>query len=334
MPLFDAFIFVDWSAAGRAHPQARSPNALWVGETSPERVEESETYHRTRQAAVNHIIDRLFHHASLEHRVLVGFDFSFGYPKGFAGALSLRQDGLPWRAIWDEISKRIHDSDQNHNNRFSAAAELNRIVSGGGRGPFWGCPPAQVTEHLGTHSPGFPFPAANGTRLERLRACEQVLPGVQEAWGLYGVGRVGGQTLTGIPRVRRLRFETRLEAFSRVWPFETGFTSRPTPAHGPYILYAEIWPGVVEGRVRQTTLPVRDQAQVRALCQWARHLDALDEFGALFETPPGLEFDQVRVCVQAEGWILGAGHQKKPRASAGTQAAYEQADVGSKTRFS
>jgi hypothetical protein len=130
--------------------------------------------------------------------------------------------------------------------------------------------------------------------------------GVQEVWGLFGPGRVGSQALTGIPRVRSLRFHPRVQEHSRIWPFETGFTASPTPTEGPFILHAEIWPGVVEGMVEDMGLPIRDQAQVRAMCQWAKGLDERGEMGALFGMPKLLDLEQVEVCIEQEGWILGA----------------------------
>lgn len=68
---------------------------------------------------------------------------------------------------------------------------------------------------------------------------------MQEVWKLYGAGSVGSQALVGIPVVRRLRYDPRFHAFSRVWPFETGFTRQPTPDGGPSIVHAENFPGNV-----------------------------------------------------------------------------------------
>ena len=75
------------------------------------------------------------------------------------------------------------------------------------------------------------------------------LPGTQESWGLFGVGRVGSQALVGIPYVYKLRRHLEIARFNRVWPFETLFTQTLSVAEGPVILHAEIWPGVVKQRV-------------------------------------------------------------------------------------
>ena len=72
--------------------------------------------------------------------VLVGFDFPYGYPSGFAAALRLK-DTPAWLAVWREITSTVTDLDDNRNNRFAAAAGFNLRISERGY-PFWGCPPS------------------------------------------------------------------------------------------------------------------------------------------------------------------------------------------------
>ena len=38
-------------------------------------------------------------------RVLIGFDFPFGYPAGFAARLGL--SGPPWQGVWAEIARLV-----------------------------------------------------------------------------------------------------------------------------------------------------------------------------------------------------------------------------------
>jgi len=194
------------------------------------------------------------------------------------------------------------------NNRFAAAAELNSIVGGDHPGPFWGCPLGHVIENLQRCSPG--FDTTGGVRLPRLRAIETRLPKAQETWKLFGIGSVGGQALVGIPYVHMLRSHCELAGCSRVWPFETGFTQSPSPDQGPFILHAEIWPGVIAKKTQElrTTDPllIPDQAQVRAMCEWAAELDGRDELGQLLNTPNGLSQQQIQTCIEEEGWVLGA----------------------------
>jgi hypothetical protein len=187
---------------------------------------------------------------------------------------------------------------------------LNAIAGNGSHGPFWGCPVKTTFSSLQSCSPGFPFAASNGISLERLRLAEQKLRGTQETWKLYGAGSVGGQALVGIPRVYDVRHHAQLSRCSQVWPFETGFTATPAPPKGAFVLHAEIWPGVIADQTKQLLTAdsslIRDQAQVRALCQWAEALDDAGRLGRFFDHPPGLTAQQIQRCIQQEGWVLGA----------------------------
>lgn len=308
---FDSYIFVDWGAANKPYPKKETENALWLGECPPpEKPIRKETYCRTRQSAFDHVLGRLLHHTKCKRRILIGFDFPYGYPRNFGRALGFRNDHVSWRNIWTELSSRLVDHCDNANNRFSVASELNKLISDGRQGPFWGCPSGQATPHLETTGPGFPYSTPKGCILDRWRICDERLKGVQEVWGLFGAGRVGSQALTGIPRVHQLKYDPRIAGFSKVWPFETGFSATPSPDSGPFILHAEIWPGVVKDKVNEIIAEepgiVKDKAQVRAMCEWASCLDQENKLGALFDEPIGLDSSALQQCVQEEGWILGA----------------------------
>lgn len=267
----------------------------------------SERYCRTRAEAADLVEARLLAHVEAGRRVLVGFDFPYGYPAGLAAALGER--GRPWRAVWDRIGSAIEDDSTNANNRFAVARDLN-IAIGGGPGPFWGGARPEHGPAL-TRSMrnlfAYPFPYAGGD-LARLRATERAMGGVQETWKLAGVGSVGSQALVGIPRVRALRDHPRLARVSAVWPFETGFTAAPVPSEGPAVLHAEIWPGIVDAAALKAELnggeTIKDQAQVRLMCRWARDHDAAGALGGYFD-PPGLGGSARAAAVAEEGWILG-----------------------------
>ena len=168
----------------------------------------------------------------------------------------------------------------------------------------------QATDDLYPKSPGFPYKTKNGINLERLRITEIRLRQVQETWKLFGAGSVGGQTLVGIPYLHRLRRHVNFADKSAVWPFEPNFTPTPTPKTGPYVVHVEIWPGVVKNEVVSITenqkTAIRDQIQVRAMCQWAADLDQKNELGQIFDVPNGLDRGHIQTCIEHEGWILGA----------------------------
>jgi hypothetical protein len=307
--LFDAYLAVDWSARSLPSPAAPTRDALWVGEATIDAAAPglhiAASYWRTRHACIAHVRARLLAHLAAGRRVLVGFDFPYGYPAGYAAALDLPAPAPPWRRIWDALAEQIVDEATNANNRFAVAAVLNARCGPPGPGPLWGCPAAACAPSLAPTSPGYPYGIGAGYRLARLRRVEARAPGTQPAWKLLGQGSVGGQALLGIPYVRALRDDPALAPASRVWPFETGFTATPTAPPGPAIVHAEIWPGIVPGPL-DPAIPIRDEAQVRAVVAWLAARDAAGMLGALFAPPPGLAPADLAVCREEEGWLLGA----------------------------
>src|SRR5260221_12261374 len=184
-PLFDTYVIVDWSAANQPK---RGSDSIWIccrGPTGAERIENPRTRHKARLLLRDLLVDAVAHGG----RALVGLDFPFGYPAGFAKRLGL--SGLPWRAIWKEISELIDDNEENKNNRFDVASILNERISGG-RFPFWGCPAKRTyrflsPEHHRLHE-------SDGLRERRL--IDEVIVVVQPCWKLSGAGYVGGQLPT------------------------------------------------------------------------------------------------------------------------------------------
>ena len=305
--MFDVYIAVDWSARGKPSPKKPSKDSVWVGETAASSVagaEAQEAYFRTRQDGKAYLRERLLLHAYAGRRVLLGLDFAYGYPAGYAQALGLSGTDAPWRRTWDELARLIEDQD-NISNRFEVAATLNARCGENAPGPLWGCPLPQEQPSLKATSPSYPYPTGAESALPRLRTSDARQRGVQPVWKLYGNGSVGSQVLVGIPVVQSLRDDLHLASFSRAWPFETGFTSVPTPSEGPFVLHAEIWPGITTAL--DPEVAIRDQAQVRAIAALFSRLDAEGTLGELFDRPDGLTADDEAKIVGEEGWILGTG---------------------------
>jgi len=84
MPLFDRYIAVDWSAA---NTPKRGKDSIWIGELGPEGRVPSENP-PTRDAAMAAIADRLLSARRRGERIMLGFDFVFGYPRGAAAAIA------------------------------------------------------------------------------------------------------------------------------------------------------------------------------------------------------------------------------------------------------
>src|SRR5205823_2215876 len=124
-------------------------------------------------------------------RVLAGWDFPLGFPDGFSARLGVRGPLGVIRAI----AAQVHDGADNRNDRFAAAARLNRRA---GADLFWGGPPGSgVLEKR----PALALP--------EFRLCEVALRGrglrPHSPFKLYTAGSCGSQAVTGLPRLLSLR---------------------------------------------------------------------------------------------------------------------------------
>lgn len=292
MPLFDAFLMVDWSAA--ATPRL-GPDSIWIGLTrhgrSRPRLSLLENL-PTRAAATQRLGNLLSRLLRRGDRVLAGFDFPFGYPAGTAARLGL--PGLPWRNMWQLLDDGLSDMPDNRNDRYTLAASLNARM-GGEAFPFWG--------HGGqTEIPLLPRRGrrAHGAGdLAERRLCDRRLPGAQPVWKLAGIGSVGGQALTGIPRVWQLRRDPRLAMAAQIWPFETGLADDPRAQ----LILAEVYPSIV------APMPLpgrpRDAGQVAAVGRHFANLDAAGRLAPLFAADPALSRVERRAVEREEAWVLG-----------------------------
>lgn len=296
-PLFANYLIADWSAAGDPRTGADSIWICWLQVHPGGRWTFQSSNPDTRARAFHEIRKHLLGAVKESQATLAGFDFPFGYPAGFAAGLS-REAEQPWRGVWRVVAAELADFDDNTNNRFVAAARLNRRF-GAGAGPFWGRPAAQEVDGLGPRKP-----KQGGHSLAEMRVADQWQKGPQSPWKLYGIGSVGGQALTGIPRLLRLRDDPALESYTRVWPFETGlavpFGAR---ADQPRVVLAEVWPSLLRPPVRPGQ--VKDQVQVEALAQHLARLDRAGRLARLLAGPRELNKEQRDRIEREEGWILG-----------------------------
>lgn len=295
-------VIVDWSAASR--PKT-GRDSIWIcrRDGAGERLDNPPTRHAARALLAEFLAGA----SGRGERVLLGFDFPFGYPTGFAAGLALR--GPAWRAVWDEIAGLIEDSPDNANNRFAVAAELNRRISQGPF-PFWGCParaagPFLAPRHHRRHD-------TDG--LAERRLIDRHVPTTQPCWKLLGTGSVGGQALTGIPIARALRDDPRWRPRARVWPFETGLAASPDAQ----IVMAEVYPSLWRSVPRDGE--PKDAAQVRETARFLAARDHAGELSDLFAGDARLTAEERRRVETEEAWTLGvtAPHRRAASATAKT----------------
>lgn len=273
MSRFDTIVMVDWSARSAPSPAKRTKDAIFIGMSRDGR-DAPASYQRTRHAAMRLLTGLLDAERRANRRVLVGFDFPFGYPRGFAGAACGSDDPL---ALWAHLADRVTDDNRNRNNRFDVAEALNALFDA--PGPFWGCSAKRATAQMLFRKPDYaPFAFA-----ER-RKIETELPRAKTTFQLLGNGSVGSQSLVGLPHLHALR-ERYGDALA-VSPFQ----APDTP-----IVLAEIYPGLIDAAIktRLRAGDILDAAQVRLVARAFSRLDPGHLDALLREGDP------------EEGWILG-----------------------------
>lgn len=297
--LFDAYIIADWTAA---EGKKLGDQSVWIGVAK--RDVRFRLYAETHNVATRAEGEALLNSLLADHRkrgdrVLVGFDFNFGYPAGTAARLNL--DGTPWSALWKFLAANVVDKADNTNNRYQVAAKMNRLMTDEAW-PFWGAPAKQAQRWLTTTKP----PAGAGADIPEFRATEaaakkgKLQP--KSVWQMHGAGAVGGQTMTGVPVVRRL-----LEALGpsgAVWPFGTGWRALDAADVEPLsALVVEVWPSMFP--VKPEAGEFKDQAQVRAVAEALAHMDEAGDLAKAFAPPKGAAEELIARVEQEEGWILG-----------------------------
>lgn len=273
MQEFDTLIAVDWSAAS---VPVKGENSIWISRRDKDQSSALLNF-PTRFEAERYLAEQIQESQAKGTRLLMGFDFPFGYPQGFTEALGREGKDPPWRMIWRTFTALVEDDARNQNNRFAVAAALNQRM-GFAEGPFWGCPAKHEGPFLSPYRPKQHFIA------ER-RLCEVPVPKSQPGWKLAYVGSVGSQGLMGIPVLERLRQAHGVS----VWPFDS------IPAKGAVQvfteLYLSLWP------VGDFGGPCKDADQVQAMTDRWR--------GDQGQVLAWMQARYPSAVYEEEGWVLG-----------------------------
>jgi len=272
---WDSFVVVDWSGGNDTGAKPRK-DAIWAGAVLGG-VEQEPEYLRNREVAFSWLGDLIRAERALGRRVMIGFDFPFGYPMGFAETLVGSGDPL---ALWDWIAAHLVDTPEG-NNRYELAGQINAMWPG--VGPFW----FNGTKEDIAHLPRKGLERTRDHGLKDRRRVEGHAKGSFTCWQMGGAGAVGGQVMTGMAFLSKLRAAFRDEV--RVWPFET--LAKP-------VSLVEIWPSLIADDVAAAGDTIKDRAQVRLL---ARALSRLSDEDLA---------RMMRVDEPEEGWILGVGHEQ------------------------
>lgn len=345
MPLFDTYVMVDWSASSEKRPSKKpKKDAIWWavrsnedsgdvvdrlreirGTRDEEIVPSSESggqvYEETRKTAIEHIRSFLLEEAEKARRVLVGFDFAFGYPDGFAQRITGEASAISmWRWLHERMLVREPD-------RFKVAKGLNAKINRdyGEEGPFWDVgtevrskKELRALASSGGKPPHNPY--GKGLKEWPFNFCEmretdKMAVGTKPVWQLSGAGSVGSQALLGMPWVLEL-IDTLTEnsVLPRdrcvVWPFDKGFEWTPQ-GDRPQITIVEIYPSLIRDAVEKhmRDREIVDCAQVRLNALAFSLLDGNGGLESLFAGPRTLGTDlckgRMEAAMREEGWIFG-----------------------------
>src|SRR5579863_95345 len=100
---------VDWSG-GSGRRGGRS-DTIWIAH-GPQSAEAALTYSpHSRTEAIDLIHSLLCDELASRRRILLGFDFAYGYPVDFGvtlqAATGKSDQDLPWKAVWRYLSEQI-----------------------------------------------------------------------------------------------------------------------------------------------------------------------------------------------------------------------------------
>lgn len=303
--LFDAYIMVDWSAAAKP---VTGPNSVWIGVLAKDarlKFQFTAANPDTRLKAIELIEGLIAKLNRRGDRVLLGFDFSMGYPAGTAKALGLDTNSQPaWKAMQAFLASKLKDKPDNSNARFAIAAGMNYKISQGPF-PFWGAPARDQVNTLAAKKGDF----ENGA-LPEYRTAEQYMREAAKSmpksampksiWQLAYTGSVGSQSLMGLPHIHALM--QRLPDV-KLWPFETGLTPLDEEGlSGTKTVIAEIYPSNLD--VTPEKGEILDRAQVRTIAHHYCDLDKKGRLGQIFGAPDSLDRGKITQIEAEEGWIL------------------------------
>ncbi len=291
---------VDWSGADS---RTTGADSIWVAELLGDLTQIKLMNYPTRTCVRKYLKGKMAEATENKKRLLIGFDFAFGYPASAYGDFKCKN----WENLSRLINKKIMDDidgNKNKNNRFDVGDELNKYFTDSD-GPFWGhrTDKNYKVKHCNLFNER-PKNYGEGLPLE-FRYVEDVLRETSKknkkqrtvnplsVWKLFNGATVGSQTLMGIPTLRKLKECTN----SAIWPFES---IDDTDKH----VIAEIYPSIWNEDEKNTGL-VKDAGQVKTVVQQIfchdNHKNGC--LKKLLKVP--YDHDKKDIITEKEGWILG-----------------------------
>ncbi len=294
MTMFNGYIMVDWSAASS---RTTGKDSIWVAELIGNVNNVILTNYPTRSCFLKYLKGKMEEATKNKKRLLIGFDFPFGYPANAYGKFIFK-DCNDWKDLWKLISTNIKDDIKNYknwNNRFYVASDFNKCFPDN-KGPFWGHPTGKNHDgqypYLENEKPKiYSEKLISEFRLVEKKLGEKTGKQAKSVWQLFCGVTVGSQTLMGIPILNKLH----KEFDCAVWPFDL-INEDPKKQ----FVLAEIYPSIWR---RQKKHPIKDADQVYTVAKNIAYLDETNTLKNLLQAPHiHSKKDDI---IKKEGWILG-----------------------------
>ncbi|MCA8834349.1 MAG: hypothetical protein K8953_04610 [Proteobacteria bacterium] len=285
MTMFNGYIMTNWSgASSRVY---RTSSIFVVSLIDGKKETESFS---TRTRAHDYITCIMDKAGKNKKRLLLCFDFPFGYPANSYDGFRCNN----WEELWDLISKEIDDKPDNRNNTFEVAGELNKTFTG--VGPFWRHPSPNDNrfENLPYYQPdGYGDWLPSEFRHVEKLAKDPPRINPMSVWELYNPGSVGSKTLMGIPTLQKLKER----GDCCVWPFQDLDENKH--------VIAEIYPAIWDKK-NQPAMTIKER-----LCRTLKIISCLDKNERLqdFLNAPDAYDKNI---IKKEGWILGVDENGNP----------------------
>ena len=241
----------------------------------------------SRLSVVEYLIERLKYHNEQQKRALLGFDFSYSFPKGFWNTLTNADE------TWEEMVRGMAEGSLNipsiveepSSNARKWAEIANEVIIRKLKtdsGPFWG------PNFIQDKDPRFFIHQTH--HFNECRLVEQRLTRCKPIFKIGGHGTVGLQSLCGIPLLHSFVSKCITENIPlHEWPFVGWDTNEGN-------MLVEWYPAIYN------TGKKSDINDALACVEWAR---SMDNQGLLKQYFHPILSEREKIQARFEGWILG-----------------------------
>ena len=282
--IFDVYIAIDFSGSQSLHSQ-KQHIAYAEMDSNVQKPIVDTGY--SRLSVIEYLLERLKYYNEKQKRVLLGFDFSYSFPKGFWSTLTNTDE--TWEVMLRGMAEGLKDIppiiEEPGSNARKWAETANEIIIRKLKtnyGPFWGPNFIQSKDPKFFVHQALPF--------SEYRLVEQNVTRCKPIFKIGGHGTVGLQSLCGIPLLHSLKSRCLTENISlHSWPFDGWDILEGN-------MLVEWYPAIYN------TGKKSDIDDAKVCVEWAR---SMDNQGLLKPYFHPILSEKGKIQARFEGWILG-----------------------------